>query len=46
MAKRALKREKLKKKKIYTEDDYGVDQDDLELINENRAANSKHRRLR
>jgi transcription elongation factor SPT6 len=46
MAKRALKREKLKKKKTYTEDDYGVDQDDLELINENRAANSKHRRLR
>ena len=46
-AKRAAKREReKKKKKSYNEADYGVDDDDLELMYENRVANQKHRRLR
>lgn len=43
-AKRAAKKEKTKKRgPKTTTDDFGVDQEDLDLINENR---SKHRRLR
>lgn len=39
-AKRAAKREReKKKKKSYNEADYGVDDDDLELMYENRVAN-------